>query len=64
MTSVGWYYDSIVCDIFENRPLPFGLTDELLKKMLFVYDVQNLWKNFPNEEAIKLMASNSARSTL
>jgi len=32
--------------------------------MNFVYDIQNLWKNYPSEEAVKLMASKPARATL
>ena len=37
--------------------MPKELDDHLMREMLFIYDVQNLWKNFPTDEAIKLLAS-------
>jgi hypothetical protein len=39
MTLVGQFYDSIVCNLFENRPLPKDLTYSINREILFVYDV-------------------------
>jgi hypothetical protein len=64
MILVGKFYDSIVCDIFGSIPLPAGLSKQLIKEMLFVYDVQNLWRNFPNLEAVNLKGSSQTRDIL
>lgn len=57
MTVVGWFYDSLVCSQFEGLTLPDKLDESLMKEILFVYDFQNVWKNFPSSEAVKLLAS-------
>lgn len=57
MTVVGWYYDSLEANIYNQREVPAGLSGELLSKIKYVYDIQNLWQKFSSRELINLYSN-------